>query len=199
MCATNAEIRKQKSKIIITKIENTTASSIICRGEYCAWNKLSACREKRRTKARCARSGECGGYCCLCVAARSWLQYLGSWKRCARRLPIGQIQAVPGNFLLSERCTSETRLARSSHDLLCRSTSSSSSSPPSLFCRRFFTADFAPESLSYLIISLAMYTRDLWRHTFSSTKVYVIIFTKRLSKVFNKKKRKKTGKELKIT
>lgn len=55
----------------------------------------------------------------------------GPWKRRARSLPIGQIQAVPGNFLLSDSPRSETRLAHPSHDLLCRSTSSSSSSPPS--------------------------------------------------------------------
>jgi len=59
----------------------------------------------------------------------------GLWKRRARRLPIGQIQAVPGNFLLSGSPRGETRLARPSHDLLCRSTSSFSfpplpSSPP---------------------------------------------------------------------
>lgn len=40
---------------------------------------------------------------------------------------MGQIQAVPANFLLSTG--GETRLA-SSHDLLCRSTSSSSNLAP---------------------------------------------------------------------
>lgn len=54
----------------------------------------------------------------------------GPWKRCARRLPIGQIQAVPGNFLLYSSPRGETRLARPSHDLLCRSISSSPPPPP---------------------------------------------------------------------
>lgn len=120
----------------------------------------------RRTKAHCALQKKGGGVIVAGMVARSWLQYPASWKRCARRLPIRQIQAVPGNFLLSARRNSAS--ARPSHDLLCRFTSSFSSCSLSLTACRYFTVAFAPESHSYLITSrYDMHPRSLETLAFS--------------------------------
>lgn len=90
--------KRVKNKII-TKIENTASAEQVSRVEQTARTP----REEANKGSLC-EVGRGGGRGVIVAAmVCTFVTTIpGPWKRRARRLPIGQIQAVPGNFLHSD-------------------------------------------------------------------------------------------------
>lgn len=149
---TERDTEKENENKIITRIENT--ASVPRASTASRTNHPHTPWEMRRTKARCARGrgkGEGVIVAGIYIVAPFVTTIPGLVeKERARRLPIGQIQTVPGNFLLTVRRRRNSASARAR--VMISYVDPLLLPPRASAC--LCAVAFAPELLSYLITSL---------------------------------------------